>query len=220
VLVAIQPGRQTHRLVETVPARLASILQRVLVSGAVVVASPSAAAFAQEITVDGRTRHSTLHVRLHLKAAAQDLSLPRVAEEIRAICAPDLKLVVMIGEEACSACSDAIDVFIDDIPPPPPGTALGWIDFENGEPTRNITVSLPQVRLFLRHVMWMDRRISDAPKLWKEFLARGVGRAAAHEIGHYVLRSAAHHATGLMRSGLNPNDLMRPNRDRLRLVQR
>jgi hypothetical protein len=120
----------------------------------------------------------------------------------------------MIGEETCSACSDTVDVFIDDIPPPPPGTALGWIDFENGEPTRHITVSLPQVRRLLRHATWMDRRIAEAPQLWTEFLARGVGRAAAHEIGHYVLRSAAHQATGLMRSGLNPNDLMRAERAR------
>jgi hypothetical protein len=163
---------------------------------------------------------ATLHVQLHLKVPAKDLSLPRVADEILAIWAPSLRVVVTFGDETCSTCADVVHVSIDDVPPPPPGNALGWIDFENGEPTREITVSLRQVRRLLRDATWMGRRIADAPRLWTEFLATSVGRAVSHEIGHYVLRSASHHTTGLMRTGLHPHDLIQPKRDRFRIAQR
>jgi hypothetical protein len=197
-----------------------SLLLSVLIAGAIVVGPSGAAAFGQETASESLAMPPTLHVRLHLKAPAKDLSLPRVADEIRAIWAPCLKVVVIVGEETCSTCSDVVRVSIDDVPPAPSSDALGWIDFENGEPTREITVSLRQMRRLLRDARWMDRRIADTPKLWTEFFARSVGRAIAHEIGHYVLRSASHHTSGLMRTGLNPNDLMQPKRDRFRLTLR
>jgi hypothetical protein len=71
------------------------------------------------------------------------------------------------------------------------------------------------------------------PALWPvglrdEIIARALGRALAHEIGHYLLRSPLHARSGLMQarqkgSALSsPNDrpfvLTEPDRARLRLV--
>jgi hypothetical protein len=41
-------------------------------------------------------------------------------------------------------------------------------------------------------------------------LARGLGRALAHEIGHYLLGTAQHRAHGLMRARFEPQELLAP----------
>jgi hypothetical protein len=71
------------------------------------------------------------------------------------------------------------------------------------------------------------------PALWPaglrdEIIARALGRALAHEIGHYLLRSPLHARSGLMKARQqgaalgSPNDrpfeLTEPDRARLRLV--
>ena len=43
-------------------------------------------------------------------------------------------------------------------------------------------------------------------------LARALGRALAHEIGHYLLASSEHSARGLMKAQLVANDLFGPSR--------
>jgi hypothetical protein len=71
------------------------------------------------------------------------------------------------------------------------------------------------------------------PALWpaglrEEIVARALGRALAHEIGHYLLRSPHHTSSGLMQARHkgstlgDPNDrafgLTQTDRDRLRVA--
>src|SRR4029453_1036018 len=46
--------------------------------------------------------------------------------------------------------------------------------------------------------------------LYDLFLARGLGRALAHEIGHYLLGTSRHTARGLMRAHFSPVELREP----------
>jgi hypothetical protein len=50
------------------------------------------------------------------------------------------------------------------------------------------------------------------------FLSRALGRALAHEIGHYVLGSKAHTQRGLMKPRLSATDLFGPRRDEFNLT--
>jgi hypothetical protein len=52
----------------------------------------------------------------------------------------------------------------------------------------------------------------------REVVERVLGRALAHEIGHYLLRSRAHSLTGLMRAQLSIAELMAEDRRRFELT--
>lgn len=57
------------------------------------------------------------------------------------------------------------------------------------------------------------------PSAFRDFLqARVFGRALAHEIGHYLLRSRRHSDVGLMRAMHRANDLVAANRHRFELT--
>ena len=57
------------------------------------------------------------------------------------------------------------------------------------------------------------------PSAFRDFLqARVFGRALAHEIGHFLLRSRDHSAAGLMRAAQRANDLVAANRHRFELT--
>ncbi len=50
-----------------------------------------------------------------------------------------------------------------------------------------------------------DRRLDQWPtSTWTELVPRVLGRALAHEIGHYVLQSRDHARTGLMAASFRP----------------
>jgi hypothetical protein len=68
------------------------------------------------------------------------------------------------------------------------------------------------VRHILLHVASVRRDghpfISLPNALADTFLARALGRALAHEIGHYLLGTAEHSSHGLMRASFAPQDLL------------
>lgn len=173
---------------------------------------------AAELAGSGAGAHGQLLVRLRQSAPPFGLPLERVAKEIHAIWAPHLDLVVTTGAETCPVCADEVRVEIGD-DPSPTAEALAWFRFKNGVPTRDIAVSLSNTLALLRESSWEGRRIRDlSPFLVKDLLARAVGRAVAHEIGHYVLRSTLHERTGLMRAGLSGEDAVQPRGNRFRLT--
>jgi hypothetical protein len=93
----------------------------------------------------------------------------------------------------------------------PDGSAtLGWITF--------VGPNAPQPAIHLSRgnaleLMGRTASIHDVPKAWQEFLlARALGRALAHELGHYLLKSAAHEARGLMRAERPSIDFFTPSR--------
>jgi len=81
-------------------------------------------------------------------------------------------------------------------------TALGWIVFDGpGVPAHEIYVSYENAQAFMagsRGVVGMIEQMTLAEREMN--LARAMGRALAHEIGHYLLASKAHTPGGLMQA--------------------
>jgi hypothetical protein len=112
--------------------------------------------------------------------------------------------------------SDALAIPADDLLTvvitdrlPATGEALGWIQFVDGEPTHTIYVSRGAALRLAAQGRWEGRAISDWPaKVRDRFLVRAIAVAMAHEVGHYLLRSTSHSASGLMRAHFTVADLM------------
>lgn len=97
-----------------------------------------------------------------------------------------------------------------------PGTGenrLGWTEFVNGRASRTVTVSFAAARTMMATSKWNGRPLQDLPPRVQElFLSRALGRAIAHEVGHYLLNSPAHPASGLMRERMTASDIMLDHR--------
>ncbi|HEY7170842.1 MAG TPA: hypothetical protein VH417_08340 [Vicinamibacterales bacterium] len=98
--------------------------------------------------------------------------------------------------------------------------SLGWIEFVNGEPMRTINVSRRGASLLRDRTVVAGRALDELPAaIQNQFMARALGRAAAHEIGHYLLASKTHEASGLMRAQFATADLMERSPRNFRLSQ-
>jgi hypothetical protein len=98
---------------------------------------------------------------------------------------------------------------------------LGWIVFDD--------VTVPQQEIYLSHAnaqAMMDSAssvvgiINQMPLSQREtLLARAMGRALAHELGHYLLASKAHTDHGLMKAVLTAVELFQPGNSAFRIEQ-
>ena len=85
--------------------------------------------------------------------------------------------------------------------------ALGWIVFADSAPLQQIYVSYESAQQLLAESPGVVGPIGNMPLLEREtLLARAMGRALAHEMGHYLLSSKAHTLTGLMRARISSAD--------------
>jgi hypothetical protein len=97
--------------------------------------------------------------------------------------------------------------------------SLGWIEFVDGEPSRIINVSRHAASVLRDRTALGDRTLDALPAAIQNlFLARALGRAAAHEIGHYLLASKAHASSGLMRPQFASVDIMQRSPKNFRLT--
>ena len=112
----------------------------------------------------------------------------------------DDELQLVVSERPGSAASGA--------------SALGWITFvAPGRPANFVTVSVATARTLMARDSWMGRRFDQLPPaLRQQFVTRAVSWSAAHEIGHYLLRTSAHSAGGLMKAQLTAAEVMRNDR--------
>lgn len=79
------------------------------------------------------------------------------------------------------------------------GLALGWIVFEDQRPDQEIYVSYANARALLRQSIGVVGHPDSMPQLQREtLLGRAMGRALAHEIGHYLSGAKTHTSRGLM----------------------
>ena len=88
-------------------------------------------------------------------------------------------------------------------------TAVAWILFVEGAPRQLINVSIAAARRLLNETPWLDERpVRMAPiSVQERLIGTMIGRALAHEIGHYLPRvvearrrradEAADHAGGV-----------------------
>ena len=81
---------------------------------------------------------------------------------------------------------------------------LGWILFENGQPTPEIYLSYANAVDLLQSSRGVVGSTTNMPPIEREiYVGRALGRALAHELGHYLLGSKMHTQSGLMRATRN-----------------
>jgi hypothetical protein len=110
-----------------------------------------------------------------------------------------------------------LSVTIDDVHGVPQTRlpALGWVTLNSQQlPTQFLHVSYANVIAMLDAIgnrTWMPRAQVQT------YLARGLGRVLAHELGHYLLASNVHAKRGLMRTSLSTEMLFGPGRTTLQM---
>jgi hypothetical protein len=86
---------------------------------------------------------------------------------------------------------------------------MASIGFVDGRPSASIDVYLSEVRKLLDVFVLDDRPLTEHPRvLQEELMGRALGRAVAHEIGHFVFGSSDHSRSGLMRPTYRVNQLI------------
>jgi len=97
-------------------------------------------------------------------------------------------------------------------PPPEAAGGLGWIRFvldPESHPAPVLMVSLAATRALVDASDYRGTPVAQRPSaVGRTLLARALGRAAAHELGHYLLASRAHARRGLMRARFNADELV------------
>ena len=156
-------------------------------------------------------RHLRVVVRTDSHAEIKGVRIAELIENIRKIWRPYADIdFAETGSVAAAGYDDELRLVITDRAPSRGSTTvLGWIEFFDGRPRNTITVSVAAARALMSHGKWLDRAIdASPPSLQQRFLTRALSRSAAHEIGHYLLRSSAHSARGLMRERMSVADIM------------
>ena len=93
------------------------------------------------------------------------------------------------------------------------GTPLGWVLFENDEPAREIHLSYDNALRFLelsQEVVGVLRHKTVAER--ERLLGRAMGRALAHELGHYLLATKQHTARGLLKGARTAQEFFSADR--------
>ena len=109
-----------------------------------------------------------------------------------------------------------IDVVLADRQEDPlPDNALGSIAFQDGAPGSEIRMYPDAIAALVAEATVMERNEREWPTILRHVvLGRVLGRALAHEIGHFLLRSRGHSPIGLMRANQSIADLAAPERFR------
>jgi hypothetical protein len=89
--------------------------------------------------------------------------------------------------------------------------ALGSIEFTGDAPEPTIELYPAAASALIAAVAFNRREDGWAPAAQDRILARVLGRALAHEVGHFLLRSKNHSRQGLMRAEHGGADLMAPD---------
>jgi hypothetical protein len=90
---------------------------------------------------------------------------------------------------------------------------LGWIMFRAGSPQQEIYLSHTNAVALLAVSAGVVGRVGTLTVAERDtLLGRAIGRALAHEIGHYLLASKVHASTGLMRAQRGAAELFGPSR--------
>jgi hypothetical protein len=88
---------------------------------------------------------------------------------------------------------------------------LAAILFVDGAPATRITAYPREAERLFNYLRSDDRPIAQRPSLVRhQLLGRMLGRAIAHELGHFLFRTADHETVGLMRAVHSADDLIAP----------
>jgi hypothetical protein len=172
-----------------------------VLAAAAVVAAPAAR--------DGHRARLQVQMEVDRAAALSSADVRAIAKEVERIWAPAVDVLVSVDERPTIRI-DTIRLALTTRTLPLADTiGLGWIEFVNGEPQPAITVSVAAARRLVAAGSWRGRPFSALPSaVSRTFLQRALGRAIAHEIGHYLLRSKTHEHRGLMRPTFTVDEIM------------
>jgi hypothetical protein len=97
-------------------------------------------------------------------------------------------------------------------------TPIGWVTFHRpDEPDQRIHLSRRNGLALLAESHGLDRRLKRMPPAQIDLmLGRLLGRALAHELGHYLLKSPAHSSEGLMKGRRTVLEFIAPERTAFR----
>ena len=160
------------------------------------------------------------HVKIELVFSGIAVPAPVVQfalAEARAVWAP-YGVEVMVASADHDPCSPAIKLsvtFLEHRTADVQSGSLGSIPFTNGTP-------LPVIALYVGDASALIALSAESAGTWPSTYrqmveGRTIGRALAHEIGHYMLRSPEHSRLGLMRARQSVDDLMSFDRRRFSL---
>jgi hypothetical protein len=163
-----------------------------------------------------------VHVRVDTGTAGRLVRITGLMDTVRAIWQPYADITFAdVAEAATDVFDYTVRLIVSDRLPPAQGAGppLGWITFiAPEEPESLVTVSVATALNVMSREKWLGRRIDQLPAgIRQEFVTRLVGWSAAHELGHYLLRTSAHSASGLMKARLTAEEVMRNDRASQRL---
>lgn len=148
----------------------------------------------------------TLTIGVHSAPAISPVIIDRTLEEASVIWRPTGVTFKWQKAEAVRAEPDPPRptrprVLIDDSRGTPrgAGSPMGWVNFVGDEPDGDIHIShanAERLVLTIGGVGGSVRRVTPVERFL--LLGRTLGRALAHEIGHYLLKSKEHSTNGLM----------------------
>jgi hypothetical protein len=96
--------------------------------------------------------------------------------------------------------------------------ALGWIYFDESTPGQQLYISYANVQQLMRESSGVTGPQDRMPIFEREVLmARAIGRALAHELGHYFLASKEHTKYGLMKAHRTATEFFGPDQRSFKL---
>lgn len=114
-------------------------------------------------------------------------------------------------QNACAQAASTLHVRVAEHVPsvrPDGRRTLGWIGFsERTGPGPFIVLSLRRAADLLARAERSSRRLSELPGMVDRLMPMALGRALAHELGHYLLARRGHSPSGVMREAFRPEDL-------------
>jgi hypothetical protein len=164
-------------------------------------------------------------VRIDPGGASRDLRIPDVVDQVREIWRPYIDIefadaaAPSVGSDAAPDLPDGLPRYDDELrllitdrlggSGSADEAKLGWTQFVAGRPGTTITVSVAAARALMSRGRWLGHPIDELPlPLQRQFLTHALSRGAAHEIGHYLLRSRTHAPYGLMRQRMTVPEIM------------
>jgi hypothetical protein len=109
----------------------------------------------------------------------------------------------------CEGLAIRLRVFVAERLPTSDGRpVVGRILFYGDSPGSEISLSLEGGRFLVAHATLGGRKLGEWPaSIAERFLPVVMGRALAHELGHFLLASKAHARTGLMAAEFHPDEV-------------
>ena len=214
-----QDGRLPDSTVDGAPARRWSAAVGICAAVAIAAYTDATVVVAQSTRAACADTMARTPVRLHLIDRA-GLSIGTRNELEREALRPWLSAGAVVDWSEVPArpahLGGGVDLYVTTVagdvsgePSPPPDQPLASIRFADETPTTQITVYAGAVARRLDQVSLDDRRVGDRPLRFRDrLLGRVLGRAVAHELGHFLLASKTHTPTGLMRAGHRLENMM------------